>query len=48
MNKQWHLRNKIPKNANAQRRWHEKHAEYCGCRPIPKSLLKEVENKKEK
>lgn len=42
MNKTWHLKNKMPKNASRGIRfkWHQEHAKYCSCRPIPNNLLK--------
>src|SRR5262249_40232266 len=42
INREWHEQNKMPAGANAGQRlaWHEEHQKHCGCRPIPKSLLK--------
>ncbi len=41
MNKAWHERHRMPKNATlAERtRWHLAHAKHCGCRPIPRTVL---------
>ena len=41
LNKEWHLKNKIPRNADrAQRiKWHENRAKNCACRPIPKKNI---------
>jgi hypothetical protein len=40
MNKAWHQKNKMRKNATKAERlaWHLAHQQACGCRPIPKSL----------
>ena len=40
-NKSWHEENPMPRNATAQQRldWHVAHAEACGCRPMPSSIL---------
>jgi len=44
MNKRWHDRHKMPRDATAveKLKWHLKHHKHCGCRPIPKSLLAAV------
>lgn len=44
LNKDWHLKNRMPKNATEQQRidWHIKHARQCGCREIPKSLAEKM------
>ncbi len=46
INKEWHLRNKMPKNPTFEERvnWHTAHELNCNCRTIPKHLL----NKKNK
>jgi hypothetical protein len=39
INKEWHLKNKMPKNPSFEERmeWHIKHMENCSCRePTPK------------
>jgi len=40
INKEWHLKNKMPKNATLEHRiaWHLAHAKACSCRPIPPKL----------
>jgi hypothetical protein len=40
MNRVWHEKHRMPKNAKLSERvnWHIAHAEYCGCRPIPKTV----------
>ena len=44
LNEEWHEANPMPKNpTRAQRvKWHALHAEACGCRPVPDSLVAEV------
>jgi hypothetical protein len=40
VNKVWHDKHKMPRNATlAERvRWHRAHQKHCGCRGAPKSL----------
>lgn len=42
MNKAWHQKHRMPKNATpAQRvKWHIAHAKACACRPIPAGVKK--------
>lgn len=44
MNKEWHLKHKMPKNPTLQERiaWHLAHAENCRCRPIPAGILAKI------
>jgi len=44
MNKQWHATHKMATNATITQRidWHNAHAQHCGCRPIPESVLGEM------
>jgi hypothetical protein len=44
INKEWHLKNKMPKNATFEERvtWHLAHKKNCSCRPIPNKLLNEM------
>jgi len=46
-NKEWHEKNKMPKNANFDQRvkWHLEHQKNCSCRPIPKKLSEEMTKK---
>lgn len=48
INKQWHEKNKMPKNPTLEERikWHIEHAKQCGCRPIPESLLSKIKDSK--
>ena len=46
INKEWHTKNKMPKNASDDQRidWHLAHSKNCSCRGIPEgvvSLMKE-------
>ena len=47
MNKDWHAKNRMPKNAtmNERVRWHEEHALACGCRPVPRTVQAEIEDR---
>ena len=47
-NKEWHLANRMPKNASLAQRveWHINHARHCGCREIPESIKKEIAKQK--
>ena len=40
LNKEWHQKNKMPKNPTLQERikWHKEHMKNCKCRPAPKNL----------
>lgn len=42
INKDWHLKNKMPENATVEQkiRWHEAHAKNCNCRDSKAHLLK--------
>ncbi|MEO6304449.1 MAG: hypothetical protein ABIP51_14885 [Bacteroidia bacterium] len=51
INKEWHLKHKMPKNATLKEKikWHISHQKNCNCRPIPDKLLikiKEDQSKK--
>jgi hypothetical protein len=41
INKNWHLKNKMPKNPTAKERltWHLEHAKNCDCRVLTKEFL---------
>jgi hypothetical protein len=47
MNAEWHKHNEMPKNAKVDQKiaWHIQHARHCGCRPIPKALMPEIEQR---
>lgn len=44
LNKEWHLKNKMPKNPTFEQRvkWHLAHEKNCKCRPIPDKLREEM------
>lgn len=44
INKEWHLKNRIPENPTFKERvkWHLEHQKNCNCRPIPRILLEEM------
>jgi hypothetical protein len=48
INKEWHLKNKMPSNATFEQRvkWHLAHQKHCLCRPIPQKLLDEMKKKR--
>jgi hypothetical protein len=47
INKEWHEKNLMPKNATFEERvkWHLEHQEQCKCAPIPKKLKEEMNKK---
>ena len=46
--REWHRKNKMPKNPTLDERikWAVEHAKNCGCRPIPQNLLDEIKKRK--
>lgn len=44
MNGSWHQLHKMPAKATLEQRlrWHLEHAERCGCRAVPGSVLEEM------
>ncbi len=50
INKQWHTKNRMAKNAtlNQKIQWHTDHARECGCREIPSKIKKEMNKRKPK
>jgi hypothetical protein len=44
MNKEWHERHVMPKNATLDERiaWHREHQKHCACRPIPPKLREQM------
>jgi hypothetical protein len=44
INKVWHARNVMPKNATFKERviWHTRHAAACACRKMPASIALEL------
>jgi hypothetical protein len=48
INKEWHLKNRMPKNANFDEKlkWHTEHNKNCNCHPgFPEKLKEEMKNK---
>lgn len=48
INKEWHLKNRMPKNPDFEEkaRWHLEHQKHCSCRPIPEKLLERMKAKR--
>lgn len=48
INKEWHLKNKMPKNPTLEERinWHIEHSKHCSCREMPDSIKKEIAKRK--
>jgi hypothetical protein len=48
INKEWHLKNRMPKNPTFEERmnWHIEHSKHCACREMPDKLRKEIESYK--
>lgn len=48
MNRSWHEQHKLDRRATLDERvlWHLEHAEECGCRAIPESVLEEIERRR--
>ena len=44
INKEWHLKNRMPKNPALEQRikWHKEHAKFCACREMPAKLKAEI------
>ncbi|HEX5113035.1 MAG TPA: hypothetical protein VFV79_09315 [Saprospiraceae bacterium] len=40
INKEWHLKHKMPKNPTLEQRiaWHKEHQKHCACRDMPDQL----------
>ena len=47
MNRDWHAKNRMPKNAMIEQRvrWHEEHARICGCRPLPPGVRAAIQKR---
>ena len=48
LNKEWHLKHPMPKNATLDQRiaWHVEHKKNCACRDIPEKLKTEMAKRK--
>lgn len=42
LNREWHLKNKMPQNATEEERakWHKAHLKNCGCYPLSENIKK--------
>jgi len=49
INKEWHEKNKMPKNPTFEQRvkWHLAHQKNCSCRPIAGKLAEEMQRREE-
>lgn len=47
INKEWHEKNKMPKNPTFEQRvaWHLSHVKNCSCRPISGKLAEEMKKR---
>ena len=48
LNREWHLANRMPKNATLDQRveWHLEHEKQCGCREdVPRTVRAELERR---
>lgn len=47
LNKEWHLKNRMPANPTFEQRvqWHLAHEKNCSCRAVPKKLLEEMKRR---
>jgi histidinol phosphatase-like enzyme len=45
INKEWHLKNKMPKNPSKEEKlkWHIEHSKNCNCRKPSEKLAQEIE-----
>jgi len=50
INKEWHLKNRMPKNPTLDQRisWHLEHQKNCSCREMPEKLKLEIQKKSQK
>ena len=47
INKEWHLKHKMPKNPTLDQRiaWNLEHQKHCSCRKIEDKLVEEIKKK---
>jgi hypothetical protein len=47
INKEWHLKNKMPKNPTLEQgiKWHVEHARNCQCRKLGGKILEEIKKR---
>jgi hypothetical protein len=48
VNKEWHDEHRLPRSATVDERvvGHREHAEVCGCRPMPPTIVEELAKRK--
>jgi hypothetical protein len=48
INKEWHVKNPMPKNPTLEQRinWHIEHSKNCSCREMPPVIKKEIQKRK--
>jgi hypothetical protein len=48
VNAKWHETHRMPRPATFEQRvkWHVAHANACGCRPIPRTVVAELKRRK--
>jgi hypothetical protein len=48
INREWHLKHRMPKNPTEKQRtdWHVAHAKHCDCRPAPEWVQKIIKQQK--
>lgn len=47
LNKEWHEKNRMPKNPTLDQRvvWHIEHSKHCSCRTMPKNIEEEIKKR---
>jgi len=47
INKEWHLKNRMPRNPKLEDRlkWHLAHSKNCECRKMPSHILEELKKR---
>jgi hypothetical protein len=47
VNKEWHAKNRMPKNPTRDHRidWHSQHSKHCACREAPEEIALEIEKR---
>ncbi len=50
LNREWHLKNMMPKNPthDQRMRWHVEHSKHCKCHPLSEKLQNEIDEFKNK
>ena len=47
LNREWHLKNKMPKNPTKEQqlKWHLEHEKNCSCHPMPEKMKEEIKSR---